>query len=174
MLHVFNILLQVSAIQLILPPCFHTRLIHNVANNIESQNGALLDLTFSWYHETHCIVLKQSPSWRDKPPWKRFYSQDCNPHLAVIGFSDRPLPFPGYVQRSREHFSPMPTDWHHQTHSAGQYQDVPTDRLAEWLVYTCITAPVPTITALWENTLTRDISRNSVRYHKHMTKLGQK
>lgn len=52
-------------------------------------------------------------------------------------------------------------DWHHQTHSAGQYQDMPTDRLAEWLVYTWVAVSAPTQTVLGENILTGDISRNS-------------
>lgn len=57
----FQVFLQVSGVQLFLPPCFHTRLIHKVANEIEKQNGALLGLTYSWYNDTHWDILQQKP-----------------------------------------------------------------------------------------------------------------
>lgn len=66
--------------------------------------------------------------------------------------------------RSTEYYSvhnSVPADWHHQTHTAGQCQDMPTDRRVEWLVYTYVSVSAPTQTTLVENTLTRDISRNN-------------
>lgn len=92
-----------------------------------------------------------------------FYSREGTPALLSLAFPKAPPPRPGCVKRSRKSFCHNPTlaDWHHQTHSAEQYPDMPTDRLAEWLVYTYGAVSAPTQTILLENTLTGDISRNS-------------
>lgn len=92
-----------------------------------------------------------------------FYSKERPPARPSLAFPEDPSPClvtPKRAENCSVH-NPTPADWHQQTHSAGQCQDMPTDRLAEWLVYTHIAASVPTQTILEENTLTRDISRNS-------------
>lgn len=85
------------------------------------------------------------------------------PRPAVIGFPEDPSLYQVMPKRAENHsvHNPVPADWHQQTHSAGQYQDMPTDRLAEWLVSTHVAVSAPTQTILVKNTLTGDISRNS-------------
>lgn len=156
-----NVFLHLSGIQLILPPCFQTWWIHNVANKTK------VSTVHFWTSHFHGIMTHTVLFWDKTPaeglnhPGNDFIAKSVTPTWLPLAFPTDPSPFQVMSEKGREQFSPIPTDWHHQTHSEGQYQDVPTDRLAEWLVYTCVTVSVPTQTVLWENTLTGDISRNS-------------
>lgn len=80
---------------------------------------------------------------------------------VVAGFPERFRPFPGYAsQKHNMIYNSLAADWHHQTDSVEQYQDVPSDCLAEWLVCKYIAVLVPTETIHVENTRERySISR---------------